>query len=191
MHKCRALPVIIGMTCLLAGCSSTPSPMGKPLPSFDYSALTPYTVQQGRVEVRKSYTEYVRPTQASFIRSPELTIENYALSRFDLVTGVRRMVFDVQKLSLTQSVQKLKYFDSLFGSERDVYALDLFISIIPVTQSGKAQAPYTINMDRTLTLPPNLSISEREFRQFEFLEKVMSDLDKAVTEIVGKLNAQG
>ncbi len=186
MHKF----ITLSIACLLAGCSSSPNPMGKPLPSFDYSALTPYTVQKGRVEVRKNYTEYERPAQASFIRSPELTLENYALSRFDLVTGVRHMVFDVQKLSMTKTTQKLKYFDSLFGNERDVYSFNLFITMIPVANDGTARTPYTINMDRTLTLPPDLSISEREFRQFEFLEKIMSDLDKAVTQIVGKINAR-
>lgn len=184
MHKIFILSVLF----ILSACSGAADRMGKPLPSLDYSALTPYAVQQGRVEVRKSYTEYERPTQASFVRSPEFTIENYALSRFDLVTGVRRMVFDIQKLSLIRQEQKLKYFDSFFGNKRDVYQFNLFVTMIPVQESGTARAPYTIDIDRTLTLTPDLSIAEREFRQFEFLEKAMSDLDKAVSDIVTKIN---
>lgn len=182
---------ILPFLCLfLWACTSSPSPMGKPLPHLDYSALTPYTVKSGYVEVRRSYQKYDRPQQASFVRSPDIAMENYAFNRFQVQGDNRRMVFDIQKLNLTKRDEKLKYYNSLFGNERHIYNFELFISLIPIDQNSAASAPYTISIDRELVIMPDLSVAEKEFRQFEFLEKIMNDIDAAVTNIVGKLNAQ-
>jgi len=184
MHKIFLLIAVLFVT----ACTSSPSPMGKPLPSFDYSALTPYTIQQGYVEVRNSYLQYERPTQADFIRSPDVTVQNYTSQRFNRQKGMKRMVFDVQKLSLTKEIKDLKYFDSMFGDQKEIYKLNLFVAMIPISEAGQAGKPYTITMNREMTLTPDHSIAAREFRQFEFLEKAMSDLDAAVTDIVAKMN---
>jgi len=184
MHKIFSLLVLV----FVVGCSSNPAPMGKPLPNFDYSALTPYTIQQGYVEVRNSYLQYERPTQADFVRSPDVTVQNYALQRFNRQKGMKRMVFDVQKLSLTKEIKDLKYFDSMFGDQKEIYKFNLFVAMIPINEQGQAGKPYTVTMDREMTLTPDHSIAAREFRQFEFLEKAMSDLDGAVTDIVAKMN---
>lgn len=181
---------ILAFVCVLAvsACTSTPSPMGKPLPHFDYSALNPYFIRQGHAEIKESYLQYKRPNQPDFVRSPEITFNNYAYNRFDTKAGKRRLVFDIQRLNLIRSKQELKYFESLFGDQKDVYMLDFVVAMVPVDSAGKTYAAYTISFKKRLVLTPDMSVAEREFRQFEFLETVMSTLDKGVTEIVTKLN---
>jgi hypothetical protein len=155
---------------------------------MDYSALTPYTIKQGHVEIRNSFLQYERPAQAEFVRSPEVTLQNYSSKRFNTRTGPKKMVFDIQRLSLTHKREEMQYFDSLFGNEKDVYNFDFFAALIPINNQGLAEQPYTISMDRQLVLTPDYSVAEREFRQFEFLEKAISDLDRAVTDIVTRMN---
>ncbi len=173
---------------VIMGCTQPPSPMGKPLPHFDYSALTPYKIREGKVGIKKTYQAYPRLTQADFIRSPDMTVEQYAISRFETDNGIQKMVFDIQKLSMTKQKQKMSFFNSLFGNEKEIYHFELFIAMIPLNIQGRAEKPYTVQIDRKLILTPDYSIAEREFRQFEFLEKNMNDLDRAVNNIISKIN---
>jgi hypothetical protein len=40
----------------------------------------------------------------------------------------------------------------------------------------------TIKMDRTLVMPSSVTLAEREKRQTEFLERMIADVDKRVSE---------
>ena len=68
----------------------------------------------------------------------------------------------------------------LSGSAAEYYTLDLFVTLSPIQQDGRLSDPYTIKIKRELLLPDNLSLAENEFRQFEFLEKVIQDIDKTL-----------
>ena len=75
-------------------------------------------------------------------------------------------------------------FERLTFQEEEQYHLLIDISMFPISEKSKSSAPYGINIDRTLKLSENLSLSQKEFRQFEFIEKAMSDIDRAIMDII-------
>jgi hypothetical protein len=172
---------------MLVACSHHPSPRGKPLPDLNYDYLNPYLVFDGRVDVRQSFKADDHTAQAvkNFVIAPDKLLQRYGLNRFVVKGSLPvRMVFDLRRATLRQRFVEKNPVGFLTGANAEFYTLDILIALSEVTPTGQKKAPYTISLIRELRLAENLSLSEREFRQFEFLEKVMRDIDRAVNDIL-------
>lgn len=115
--------------------------------------------------------------------APDVLLKHYVYSRFTTDQKPFNLIFDIRKVELKKAEKEVGVLGYVSGQDKDIYTLNLFITMSFI-KSSKALSPYTIALDRDLELPHNISLAEKEFRQFEFLEKAMSDLDKAVTDIV-------
>lgn len=175
---------------VVAGCSTASVPMGKPLPNLSYTHLTPYTPYGGSVMVRQS-AEVSAETKANMqgmVKPLDDLINRYATGRF--LTTIEapqqpvKSVFDVVKLSLSKKSDADNMMGILSGAAAEHYTLDLLIHIYPVLHDGTLWQPYTIKIKREFLIPDNLSLAEREFRQFEFLEKVINDIDKTLAKFI-------
>lgn len=172
---------------LLTACSHHPSPLGKPLPDLSYDYLNPYLVLDGRVEVRQSFKPDDHTAQAAknFVIAPDKLIYRYAMNRFVVEEKLPlRMMFDIRRATLRQRFVEKNPIGFLTGDNAEFYTLDILVALSEVTPAGQVKAPYTISLVRELRLAENLSLSQREFREFEFLEKVMSDIDRGVNDIL-------
>lgn len=164
--------------------------MGKPLPQLDYSHLQPFSPYGGNVEVRQSAKISQRTQEAlyNFILSPSFLIKNYASHRFSTKERAPdrpfRTVFDIQKLTLIKKTEDENLMGILSGAAADYYTLDLLIALYPVALDGRLTQPYTIKIKRELLVQDQLSLAEKEFRQFEFLEKIIADIDKTVVSFI-------
>ena len=94
------------------------------------------------------------------------------------------MMFDIRRATLRQRFVEKNPIGFLTGDNAEFYTLDILVALSEVTPAGQVKAPYTISLVRELRLAENLSLSQREFREFEFLEKVMSDIDRGVNDIL-------
>lgn len=177
--------LILVISLFLTACGSVDKPMGKPLPQLTYSNLNPYSVYGGSVEIRESYRQ-VGGKNAHFVMAPEKLLKDYAINRFYTTGQPRTMVFDIQKASITESVKDSGMMGFVTGADKDVYDLNILIAMHVIRRDGTLQDPFTIALNRQLDVSQNASIAEREIEQFEFLEKAMTDIDKAVTDIVVK-----
>lgn len=168
----------------LSACTQNPQPLGKPLPNLTYEHLNPYRPYGGGVHVVQSFQADKRTTETAkeFPISPEVLLQKYAYSRFDRYQRPLKLVFDVQKVALTKKSDADNIVGFLSGAAENSYLLDIAIALTPIDQGQVVSEPFTINMKRELFLPQRLSIAEREFRQFEFLETAMTDIDKVVTQ---------
>lgn len=172
---------------MLAGCGSTSHPMGKPLPTLSYSHLEPYSPYQGSVDIRQSAQLTPKTKQAleQFVLMPDLLIKQYASKRFlTPQTAPNRpvkAVFDIQKLAFSKKTDADNVVGILSGAAADYYTMDLLIALHPVAPDGRLTQPYTIKIKRELLIPDQTSLAQKEVRQFEFLEKVISDIDKTIT----------
>jgi hypothetical protein len=172
---------------LLLACSHEPSPMGKPLPDLSYDYLNPYMVLNGRVDIRQSFKPDLNTKEAvkRFVIAPDQLLKRYADNRFVVTENLPiKMVFDVRRAALIQRFVEKNPIGFLTGQNAEYYTLDIVLGLSEVTADGRLKAPYTISLKRELRLAENLSLSEKEFRQFEFLEHVMTDIDRGVNDIL-------
>jgi hypothetical protein len=182
------------MVFVVGACAQNSNPMGKPLPDLSYTHLMPYTPYGGAVELRQSavLSPQTITTMQSMILSPEMLLKRYAASRFTTKQKAPslpvRAVFDVQQLSLTKREDGDNMIGILSGAAAEYYTLNLFIALSPVQADGRLNAPYTIKIKRELLLPDNLSLAENEFRQFEFIEKIIQDIDKTLATFIVRMN---
>lgn len=172
---------LITFILVLGACSSTPHPVGKPLPSLSYTHLTPYSPYNGAVEIRQSakLSERTKGAIKEFVMAPNQLIQQYAQSRF--VTSARpiKTIFDIKKLSLNKKTDADNIMGILSGAAADYYTMDLLIAIYPL-RNGQTTQPYTIKIKRELLIPDQSSLAEKEIRQFEFLERMIADIDKTI-----------
>lgn len=173
---------LITFILVLGACSSTPHPIGKPLPSLSFTHLNPYSPYNGAVEIRQSakLNERTKVAISEFVKAPEALIKQYAQSRFVTAGRPVKSIFDIEKLSLNKKTDADNIMGILSGAAADYYTLDLLIAIYPL-RNGQATQPYTITIKRELLIPDQSSLAEKEIRQFEFLERIIADIDKTVT----------
>ena len=173
----------------LVACSHNPQPLGKPLPVLSYAHLNPMAVHGGTVRVQQSF----RPTQAQqetlnqFALDPAKVIQTYANKRFlrSRDTGhAEKLIFDVQDASVTKVSDEENLVGFLSGQAEDVFILDVLIHMTPVRTDGHRAAPFKVAHKSKLALSQGLSVAEREFRQFEAVEKMMASIDKKIIEMI-------
>lgn len=113
-------------------------------------------------------------------------ITRYANSRFETQERAPqkpiKLVFDIQKASIIKQSDEENLVGFLSGAAENYYLLDVKLALFPLNARGEKLEPFTIKLKRELFLPQRISLAEREFRQFEFLEKVMIDIDRTITE---------
>ena len=145
----------------------------------------------GSVRVQQSFRpdEAMQALATEFPIEPEKLVQRYANKRF--VTGMdspHKLVFDIQNAALSKLSDKENMVSFLAGSAEDVYVLDIFIAMTPIRADGQRAAPFTVKVQRQLIMSQNISLAEREFRQFEMLEQAMFDVDQVVSDMVVNLS---
>lgn len=178
------LCICLSLCLWVSACGSTDTPMGKPLPELTYSNLNPYSVRGGSIIVRESHKEKQLHQTSDFVIPPGELLKRYADNRFYTEGVPQRMVFDIRKAKVEHKTKETGMMGFVSGSDKDLYYLDILIVMSLLKPDGSLNKPYTISVQRKLEVSQNASIAQREFAQFEFLEKAMTDIDRAVTDIV-------
>ena len=174
---------------VLMGCSHNPQPLGKPLPKLSYAHLNPMAVHGGTVRIQQSFrpTQVQQETLNQFALTPAEVLKSYANKRFlrSRDTGhAEKLVFDVQDASVTKVSDEENLIGLLSGKGEDIFIVDVLIHMTPVRNDGHRAAPFKVAHKQKLSLPQNISVAEREFRQFEAIEKMMNSIDKKIIEMV-------
>lgn len=177
----------------LIGCSYAENPMGKPLPKLSYENLNPYSVHRGSVIIQQSFKpdEQTKRLSAELPVAPDRIIQRYASRRFITGGTSAKLVFDIQDATLVKVADEDNLVGFLSGAAEDYYKFNVFIAMTPIRADGKRAAPFTIKLNRQLIVSQNASVAEREFRQFEFLEKMIADIDRTVSDmVINKMTAE-
>jgi len=164
---------------LLMGCSHNAKPLGKPLPTLTYAHLSPVAVQGGHVRVQQSFRfdPANEETLARFAVKPDIALQNYARQRFVQSGGRNTLVFDIQNASISKLSDEENLVGFLSGQAEDVFMLNVLIHMTPVRLDGQRAAPFQVTYKKRLSLPQNISVAQREFRQFEMIEKAIAAID--------------
>jgi len=178
--------LLLSALLFLGGCSHSPQPLGKPLPQLSYDNLNPYTIHGGSVRVQQSFSpdNEQQILVEEFPIAPDRLIQRYANRRFVTTGALEKLIFDIKDASIVKISDEENMVGFLSGAATDYYKFNILITMTPVRADGLRVGPFTIKFSRDLSIPQNASLAEREFRQFEMLEKSIQAIDRAVTDMV-------
>ncbi len=161
---------------ILGACTHQAEPMGKPLPDITYSHLTPLMVNDGAVEIKRSYAlknpQEKRSESIDFVMPLDVVLSRYLQNRFVTTGDIKGGVIDMERVDTL-------YHKASNRIDDDIYQVDILISITPSNAT-----PTTLTMKKSLPLKQSYTLAEREFRQFEFIELIISELDVTINDLV-------
>lgn len=191
--KLRHLVLFAGFA--LAACT-TAAPEGKPLPDLTFAHVAPLSVNVAAVEIVNDANSSADPrdVSSSFPAAPDITLRRYAERRIQAngVEGTLKFVIEEARIYHDVSQEDNKFVNWTGLDRLDNYDVSLRIRLF-VEHPGGAQSNHAIlNLKRTISIPQRYSLSEKEQEKFNFLEMLMDDVDKAVTDALqNKMNLVG
>lgn len=177
------------MACTLLGCTVIDHTGAKPLPDLTFNHLKAYSIKGGSTRITQSFKpdEMTRRVSNEFGQSPAFLLKRYANDRF-VVDGQNNLpttfVFNIKTAKLTKNTSDTDPLNFMIGISIDTYNLEVLLELSLMQADGQQAAPHTIYYEQKLVVSSNVTLEEREFAQFEFYERMMSDIDRAISDII-------
>lgn len=156
-------------------------------PQLTFANYAPLTLNVQSSNVTEAYTNPNDPDDVSsqFVLAPAEAIKRYAANRFRASgTGNGQFTIEIQdsRVHLRQIKQQSKVLAAMDAGTEDEYHVWLQLRVISTPSGFNGSQSTTIKMDRTLVMRSSVTLAEREMKQVQFLEQLVSDVDKRVNE---------
>lgn len=163
-------------------------------PQLTFSQYTPMNLNAQNVGVEEAYIQPNDPQDVSgqFVLAPSEAIKRYAANRFHssgATTGSFSVVIEDARVHMRQIDQRNKVLEWSGVGKEDEYRLMMQLRVVAQPDGFNGRQSTTIKMDRTLIMPSSIDLAERELRQTQFLEKLISDVDARVEEAIAQTPA--
>lgn len=165
----------------LAACT-VPATGGQPMPKMTFAHLKPIPVSVYAVNVHKMDGK----TEGDFIVDPMTLAEDYARSRFMATGGDGTLEVIIEEASVTKATEESpNNVARLFNvGSMDKYDVVVRMRLEHIASGGNVAYGKTLSARRLLSITEHASVAEREKHEIEGLEKMFSELDKAVHQTV-------
>lgn len=169
----------------VAGCTSNPSPEGKPLPQLTFDHVQPLMVDVASINIDNRYQPGydMEDVSESFPTPPDMAIQNYTERRLQPAgnTGVLNVVIKDAHVYQSQ-VKPEGAVNRWFGmNDSDLYDILIKVSMFALNDSGERSPTVNMEFKSEMKIPEHYSIAEREAKQLEFLEELMKKVDQSYT----------
>lgn len=180
---------------VLAACT-TSVPETKPVPemTFDYLGSFPVRVAAVDIEDRYDPERDAADVSSSFPTPPDILLRRYAETRLKAAgeEGTLRFIIEDTHIhhSLVQPAGNLTLWMGM--NRKDLYEVDMKVRMYTVSEGGIEGPHSVLNLQRSIAIPQSYSVDERDQEKFKFLELLMKDVDKAVTDtLANKMGLAG
>ncbi len=187
--------VLVLCALMLAGCTSS-TPEGKPMPELTFAHIVPLPVDVAAIAVENKYDPSADPRDmsSSFPTPPDIVLRRYADKRLQATGPANTLKFVIEDAPIYQSlVQPAGNFTLWMGMKRkELYEVAMKIRMFTVDDAGQESTHSILNIRRSIAIPERYSLSRKEEEKFKFLEMLMDDVDRAVTQtLTDKMNLAG
>ena len=172
---------------VLPGCSST-AVSGKPLAELSFGTVKPLYVSAANIDVINNYMPSADPqdVSSSMPTPPDIALRRWAERRLQAGPGTGTLKFVIESANVRR-----KHFGPQNTMQRWTghgahaqYDVTVKVSLGKETDAAMGGARHAMTVTRSVTVPDALSIAERETELQSFIEKLVADVDKAVTEVL-------
>lgn len=176
------------LSLFLWGCASKEGVEGKPLPDFNFQYIEKIPVQVGAVEALNRYggNKLRDDLGDQYAVSPDQTLQRFLDSRFQPQAMRGRLVLEIQEASVFRfeedSKNRVAQWLDVAGYEE--YLLTLSVNVRAIDIPGYKELSKVLTAQRKIKFSEHASVAEREYHQFEALEKAIKDMDTALQRVV-------
>jgi hypothetical protein len=175
---------------LLAGCAAP----GSPSPQLTFANYEPVSLNVQTVAVTEAYINPNDPDNiaSQFVLPPSEAVKRYAANRFkesSRADGEFAIAIEDARVHMRQIKQDSKVLQWSGVGQEDEYRVMLQLKVTSQPSGFKGRQTTTVKMDRTLVMPSSVTLSEREMRQTQFLEKMIADVDARINEALDQTPA--
>lgn len=173
---------------LVAACTTS---QGLPPPDLTFDHVPTQTVTASFINVSRTYDPFQDPNDVAMKMAvpPHVALERYLNKRFQAdqsQTDSLRITIEDGRTTVREIRQDNKLLSATDIGTQDEYTVRMKIKLQPFSSSNVPGAGIEHRFERTLVMPQNVSLAEREMRQVQFIEKMVQDMD---AKIVGSLRS--
>lgn len=170
----------------LTGCASTPHPEGMPLPAMTFENLAPIPVNVKIVNVKAALERHPSP---GFVVSPYDAARTYLQRRFVAQGMHDSLNAYIDEASVKEAGRKAdsRVLSFMNVGGHMVYTVRIKIRLEHVAENKQVLYSRSVTVTRVMTITEHSSIAARETREFDGMEALFADIDKAVTAIVDEM----
>lgn len=163
----------------LSACEMHP-PMGD-FPELSYSNLAPLRFDVASVEVEQAYQPASEPPHVEllFPVRPGDAAANWGRDRLQAVGKTRRMRYIVREAPVTETALETKggLTGAMTTEQSARYDAHLLVEVEIYDDSGWKEASAMARVARSITVPENATLHERETTWYQLTEKLMNDMN--------------
>jgi len=187
LSKILAFPAILLVAALsLAACELTPP---RPeYPPFSYSEKAPLRFDVAQLVVEQAYTPSAEPPNVEllFPLRPDQAAAGWAGDRLVTAGSTRRLRFIVSTASVTETA--LETETGMSGAvtidQAERYNATLTINVQIVEDDGFVAGNATATVRRSVTVPEDASLNDREGIWYQLTKTLMDDMDRQLEEVL-------
>lgn len=171
----------------LAACTMTTSSDIKPLQSLTEPFAQSYFVNTANISVETKYDPLANPKDVSstFPTPPDLALKRYAETRLKAAGGQGTLHFVIEDASVfkdaLQSPNEMARWVNVDNKERYTAILSIGLYRDSVGSITPGATGTRLKAERTLTIPANVSLDERDRHLQGFMAQMLVDIDRSVT----------
>ena len=182
IRKTRSFVAIALAAGLLAACAQTPPP--DPLPELTFAQLEKIQLNVASVEIIENYIPPLRGPNIEhlFPLSPTQAARRWSEDRLTALGTEGRAQFVIDTASVVETALRVE--KGLRGAatvdQASRYDATLVVTLEIRSDRGFRLAFATARAERSLTVPEDLTLNERNAIQFRLVEDLMADLNTAL-----------
>lgn len=182
----RARHVFLAGLLALTACDTPPS--AGTAPDITFLHLEPLSMRVRAIEVVRAYRSPGQPPHVDYRLSqpPTDVAARWARDRLRPAGGSRQLRYIIKQASLVEV--PLDISEGLRGAlkveQSERYEAKVRVEIEIVTETGRVEANAFAEAEHTITVPEDISLSERERTWFRLTDETMRNLDRRLEQTI-------
>jgi hypothetical protein len=176
--------VLLGVSLTLGACETPPSQ--NVYPPLRYSHLPPLKFAVAAVEIEVAYVPSTAPpnVEVLFPVRPSEAAVNWAEDRLVATGSQRRLRYVVKEASVTETPLEVQggITGAVTTEQSERYDARLVIEAQILDDTGRVEGTASARAVRSITVPEDASLNERERTWYELTEKLMNDMNTQLEE---------
>lgn len=189
-HRFLVPALALAVLAAAPGCT-TQTVSGKPLAELTYDHIQPLYVSASNIDVIDNYNPSADPQDVSsrFPTPPDIAVRRWAERRLQpgVGTGTLRFVIDSVTAHKTAHGPENSLQRWTGQGATTTYDVVMKISMSKQTDARIGNSNHAFTVTRSVTIPDNWSIAQREAEMQSFVETIVAAVDEAV---MGVLRAE-
>lgn len=166
----------------LAACAPS---RGLPAPDLTFQNYPAQTVTASHIIINRTYDPFRAKNDVAMNMAvaPHVALERYLNKRFiadGSQTDSLHFTIEEGTTTLREIRQDNKYLSMADIGTQDEYTVRMKVKVQPYSAGNIPGAGIEHRFERTLVMPQNVSLAEREMRQVQFIEEMIADMDTKI-----------